>query len=113
MEQGKTKFIRVRGKIVPLRQKKSGDVDKRHVSNKGLAKAASNLKATKKSKKRSVIGAFAGGAAGGYAGLKKGSLVTGLVGMTVGSFLGRAIGSTRVITKQEAANKLKKRNTGF
>ena len=110
MEQGKTRFIRVRGKVVPLRQKKGGDVDKRHVSNKMLAKKASKMKPNKKGQ---AIGGVAGGLAGGYFGLKKGNLVTGLAGLALGSIAGQLVGGTRIITKQEAANKLKKRNTGF
>ena len=105
MEQGKTKFIRVKGRIVPIRQKASGDIDKRHVSNKMLAKKASKLKPNKK---REAIGGFLGAGAGMYL-ARKSSWPASLLAGAVGASIGKGLLGIRLISKQEAANSLKRK----
>jgi uncharacterized protein YcfJ len=101
----KVKFIRKNGKLIPIKEKKDGNVDKRHVSNKELLKSAERMKPKAKNQK---IGALAGGVAGTLIGLKKGTLIEGAIGGLLGGLAGRGLGSIRYQTKQEVANKLKK-----
>lgn len=117
------KFFRKNGRIIPVKEKKDGNVDKRHVSDKMLADAAANKKPSKKSM---AIGAGLGAAAGLYAS-KKSSLAlkfssagkyvmkpktkVSAAGALLGALAGLAIGSTTITTKQEVANSLKKKAT--
>jgi hypothetical protein len=105
MADKKVRFIRVKGKIVPIRQKSDGNVDKRHVSDKGLAKAAAMKKAPKK---RIAKGAGIGAAVGAAA-ISAISKKTMFKGAAVGALIGAMAGSVTFTTKQEVANRLKKR----
>lgn len=116
------KFIRKGGKIIPLREKKDGNVDKRHVSNKMVAEAAVNKKTDVK---KTLVGAAAGGATFGLAtmtekasyAVKKGVVaptkkkVVSKMAVALGALLGGTIGNAMgtFTTKKEVANKLKKK----
>lgn len=130
------RFIRKGGKIIPIRERKDGGTDKRHVSQKALAEAASRKKV---SGKKVAAGAAAGAALGAAAvgtsvvkktthqmtamgleqvGKVKRSLAFGkkfgakgaLLGAAIGA-IGAAIGSTYT-TKQKVADKLGKYRKG-
>ncbi len=92
------KFIRVRGRIVPVRQKADGNVDKRHVSKLELARQASKKKVSVKKVARFAL-----------AGAGVGGLFGGIHAAQVGALIGAAMGATTVVTKQDVANRLKRR----
>jgi len=100
-DKKKVKFIRRKGKIVPIKIKASGDVDKRHVSNKKLATQVSKLKpkhstGVKMGASFGILGAL-------IAPRRK------LGAAVLGAGLGYLVGSTRTLSKQSAANKLKRK----
>jgi cobyric acid synthase len=99
------RFIRVNGRVVPIREKQDGNVDKRHVSNKKLAEAA----ATKKVSKKRIAKGAAFGAAAGALGIAAISKKAAWKGAILGSLIGAAAASTTFTTKQEVANRLKRR----
>jgi hypothetical protein len=92
------KFIRKGGRIIPLREKSNGDVDKRHVSDQDMAKSASKQKI---SGKRVAAGVSTGLVAGKLAFGNKGAAVMGLIGGLAGL--------TKITNKQDVANKLKRK----
>jgi uncharacterized membrane protein YebE (DUF533 family) len=101
MEKPKMKFIRKGGKVIPIREKKDGNADKRHVSDKKLAQKASNMKPKTKNQ---VTGVLAGAATGAIVGSKKLGSKFSASGAVIGGLLGLGLGSMRVKTKQEVAN---------
>lgn len=106
-----TRFIRRNGKIIPIREKKDGNVDKRHVSNKKLASEAGKLKPKKKNQ---AIGASAGAGVGAFAAYRSGKAKKAImISSLVGAGLGLAAGSIRIVSKQEVANKMRKKSGSF
>lgn len=116
------KFIRKNGRIIPIKEKKNGQGDMRHVSNNRMANEMSKEKF---SAKKSLIGAGAGFAIGALSGLYKRTSIEGLNGVVkktigidkkialkvgaIGAIAGLAGSMIRVKSKQEVADKMLKK----
>jgi hypothetical protein len=100
------KFIRKGGRIIPIKEKKDGQADKRHVSDKKLANyARENPASNKEFATKTALGALFGQGIAGSLNRLTGSKLSRLGGAALGALAGLA-SATKIHKKQDVANKM-------